>query len=92
MLKRNYCGEEEICCDNGQHAKLYYYLLSEKCDFCESYGAEISMEREGVWESVAVRHVTTSPARMYAMLERLQRNTVTPCALHDVILEELNKY
>lgn len=92
MLKRNYCGEEEICCENGQTAKLYYYLLSEKCDNCDSYGAEIAMERDGVWESAAVRHVTTSSARMQTMIELLQRNTVTPCALHDIMLEELNKY
>ncbi len=92
MPMRRYCGTEEILCDNGQGAKLYYYLLREKLESCESYGAEVVMQRGESWESAAVHHVTTSPARMESMLEQLRRNTVTPCALRDIILEELNKY
>lgn len=92
MLKRNCCGMEKILCDNGQEAELLYYLLRERCDGCESYGAEIVMHRDDEWESASVRHVTTSAARMQAMVEQLKRNTVTPCTLRETVLEEMNKY
>lgn len=92
MPRRSYCGEKEICLESGQTARLYYFLLCESYESCESYGAEIAMQCGESWESASVHHVTTSQARMQAMLEKLQRNTVTPCALQEIILEELNKY
>ena len=92
MLMRNFCGMEKIRCDNGREAELFYYLLREQCDGCESYGCEIVMHRDDEWESASVRHVTTSAARMQMMTEQLKRNTVTPCTLQETVLEELNKY
>ncbi len=92
MLIRNLIGAEEIVCDNGKKARLYYYLLREKWGNCDSFGAEIAMERDESWENACIRHITTSPARMEAIIERLQRGAVTPCCLQDIVLEELNKY
>ena len=92
MILRSYCGTKHIVCDNGDKAQLYYYLLREKCETYESYGAEIVMKRGENWERASVKNVTTSPARMEFMVEQLCRNTVTPCTLREIILEELNKY
>lgn len=92
MILKTYCGTREISCDNGQEAKLFYYLLREKCETYNSYGAEVIMKRGDLWESASVRNVTTSPARMEYMVEELCRNTVTPCTLQEIILEEMNKY
>ena len=92
MIRKTYYAEEEIQLKDGQTARLYYYLLSEDSHGCESYGAEVAMERGGFWETATARHITTSSARMRAMIELLRRNTVTPCTLHEIILEEINKY
>ena len=92
MILRSYCGTQKITCDNGQAAELFYYLLREKCETHDSYGAEVIMKRGELWESATVRNVTTSPVRMECMVEQLCRNTVTPCSLQEIILEELNKY
>lgn len=92
MLMRSLMGMEEIVFENGEKARLYYYLLREKWENCDSFGAEIAMERDDNWENACIRHITTSPARMQAIIERLRRGTVTPCCLQDIVLEELNKY
>lgn len=92
MLIRNCCGMETVICDNGQKAELFYYLIREQCNGCESYGAEIVMHRDEEWESAVMRNVTTSPARMQAMVEQLKLHTVTPCTLQEIVLEEMNKY
>lgn len=92
MKERTYIGNEDIFCDSGEVAHLHYYLIRESYNGCESYGTEIAMLRNGLWSSAMVRHVTTSPERMLAIIERLQRSTVTPCSLQDIILDEINKY
>ena len=92
MLKRSYCGEENITCDNGQNATLHFYLLEEKMGQNDSYGVEVSMVRSGDWDGASVHHITTSYSRMAALIERLKRNTVTPCTLQEIVAEEVNKY
>ena len=92
MLKRSYCGEEKIICDSGINATLYYYLLEEKSGDCDSFGIEVAMVRSGTWESASVHHITTSAALIDSLLERLKRNTVTPCTLQEIVIEEINKY
>ena len=92
MMLRSYFGSQEIICDNGQAAQLFYYLLREKCETNDSYGAEVIMKRGESWESASVKNVTTSPAKMEFLVEELCRNTVTPCTLREIIIEELNKY
>ena len=92
MMQRSYIGEEKIHCDNGQDAILHYYLLKEKRCNRDSFGVEVAMLRDGKFESAAVHHITTSAARMSLMLDLLKRNTVTPCTLQEIVIEEVNKY
>ena len=92
MLERSYCGEEKITCDNGINASLYYYLLKEKAGDCDTFGIEVAMVRNGMWESASVHHVTTSAPRIDELINRLKRNTVTPCTLQEIVIEEINKY
>ena len=92
MSNKNYYGETEIRLEDGRKAKLYYYILCRRCERCDSYGAQIAMQREEDWETASVHHVTTSKARMQTMLDKLMRNAVTPCTLREIVLEELGKY
>lgn len=50
--------------------------------FCESYGVCI---REQGGEVEQVPHITASAARIDELMDLLVRNTVTPCALRDVV-------
>ena len=92
MLKRSLFGHAQLAREGGENAQLYYYFLQEQGEFFQSYGAQIDMQLGAQWENASVRNVTTSPARMHAILEMLVKNCVTPCTLQDIILEELNKY
>lgn len=92
MSKQSYFGQTEICLENGRKAKLYYYILHQKWEHCDSYGARIAMQREDDWETASVYHVTTSQVRIRTLLDKLMRNSVTPCTLREIVLEELNKY
>ena len=87
-MKRKYCGEAKIICDNGLNATLYYYLLKQN----DGFGIEVAMLRSGIWDSASVHHITTSAMRIENLLDCLMRNTVTPCTLQEIVLEEINKY
>jgi len=50
------------------------------------------MERNGVWDSAAVKDITTSPKKIGVIMQVLQKNKVTPCTLQDIILDMENKY
>lgn len=86
-MERSCYGTRQMLCENGKAAEVYYYLLREP----SGLGAEIVMERAGERESAVVRCVTTSETRMRKLAALLYRNSVTPCALRDVIEDELNK-
>ncbi len=92
MAKKSLYDVKSVRCSNGDTALLSYYLLREKLGLCYSFGALVEMERKGNWESAAVRSITTSPERIQDVLWLLFRNSVTPCTLHEVVLEEINKF
>ena len=92
MVTKEFFGGRTVRCDNGTEAELLYYLTWEEQDGCIGYGAEIIMHRGGTRDSALVPNITTSKIRMGQILSLLCRNTVTPCALHDVIDEQLHKF
>lgn len=89
---REYFDARSVHCDDGRTAELLYYLTWEEHDGCVGYGVEIIMHRGGIRDSALFPGITTSKIRMGEILERLCRNTVTPCALHDIISEELHNF
>ncbi len=70
---------------------LFYYILQNDSE-PYAYGAEIAMECDGVWRSAGVHDITTSEKRIAALVQKLNINSVTPCALEDIVLDLLNKY
>ena len=92
MEKKRLFDTCQICCESGQQAKLRYYCLKEVSGFPESYGVLIEMEGEGKWESARAAHITTSFVRIGEILSLLSKNTVTPCTLHEVILDQINNF
>ena len=91
MLMREYFDARSIRCEDGRTAELLYYLTWEEKDGCIGYGAEIIMHRGGTRDSALIPNITTSKIRMGEILSLLCRNSVTPCALHDVVDEQLQK-
>lgn len=91
MVTKEFLGEKSVRCDNGAQADLLYYLVRESLEGCVGYGVEVIMRREGRRESAAISNITSSRFRMKELIAQLARNTVTPCALQEVIWEEQHK-
>lgn len=95
MLSRRIYEMTQLCGEDGAAIGLEYYLLCETIGNCQSYGAEIVLERGQERESAAARNLTTSPQRIERFLALLYRNSVTPCALpeilHDVLRENTSQ-
>lgn len=83
---RTLTGTRQIICEDGRTATLLYYLLRDS----DSYGAEIILLRGSERESAAVRNFTVSRSRAEALTALLQKNTVTPCTLHEVAADMRN--
>ena len=92
MAKKSFFDTKTVKCDDGVPIRLSYYFLRENEGLCNSYGALVEMERGSNWESAAVGKITTSAQKMEKLLELLCRNSVTPCTLREVVLEEMNKF
>ena len=90
-MEKSYYGAQRLLCENGETAELEYYILREPLGAYTGYGAEVVMQRPRDRESAAMRRVTTSRARMDALLRLLCENGVTPCTLRDVLEDELKK-
>lgn len=72
--------------EGREHIYDYSILVGEMAvspDFsCESYGVKV---RERGGETGEVPNITVNIARIDELMELLIRNTVTPCALRDVV-------
>lgn len=91
MLARRLFETARLRGDDGAELLLEYFLLCDEGGACRSYGAEIVLVRGAERESVCVRDITTSGARIARLLGLLHRNTVTPCTLYEVLDEALDK-
>lgn len=91
MLSRRLYETATVGAGDGAQICLEYYLLCDEGGACRSYGAEIVLVRGAERESVCVRDITTSDARITRLLGLLHRNTVTPCTLYEVLDEALDK-
>ncbi len=53
--------------------------------FVVQYGVEVCMNRSGVTESVQILHLFTDVEPILELIDLMQRNTVTPISVRDVI-------
>lgn len=82
MIQQPY-ATESIVCDGGSSADLTYLLLRQN----SRYGVRIVLRRNGRSEDASAYGLTASHTTALGLLELLRRNTVTPCALDDVLSE-----
>lgn len=80
--KQLFCRESVIC-EDGQVGYLRYYLFRER----EEYGILVEMRRGKNLETAAVSRITPSREKLISLLYLLSQNTVTPCALQEILWE-----
>ena len=73
--------------EDGRQRRCEYYVLVGETAVegglpCESYGVKI---REPGGDAAALPGLTVRPSRIDGLLELLQRNTVGPAGLRDVV-------
>jgi len=74
--------------EDGKPLALDYSILasSDKCTF-EQYGVKITEKNSG--EQAMAFNLTTSTRRIYELLDKLTRGSVTPIGLEDVLADWL---
>ena len=85
--KSLYC-KKELLCGDGESACLNYYLLKEG----EQYGILVAMQRGGNMEQVRAKGLTVHAEKIERLLELMSRNSVTPCALEEILRDLGNKF
>ncbi len=72
--------------EDGKPLALDYYILVNEGE-PEQYGVKIIEKNSG--EQALVFDLTTEAQRIYALVDKLSRNSVTPTSLMDVLADWL---
>lgn len=81
-------AEKQIIAENGTHLDLSYSIVVIGGDNePERYGVRITEKNSGHWAQAA--DLTVDSQRIYDLLDKLVRSTVTPTGLADVIADWL---
>ena len=88
-MERTWLRRERVCSDHGTELLLDYYLLTETDGAPDRYGVQITLHDGAREESAAAADITSIPARMRRLIDRMADGTVTPAGLPDVLADLL---
>jgi len=79
--------EVAVSDENGRPLSLSYFVLVDKDKRPARYGVKIQERNSG--ESSQILDLTTDTKRIYALVDKLAKHTVTPATLADIVADWL---
>ena len=90
-MRTVYTGSASCLDEQGKSMKMDYYITVKEIGLSafglESYGIRIEQEREGCKSAAQCDDITLSGSEIDLIAHMLQKGTVTPIALEDVVAE-----
>ena len=89
MRKKKLFCRKWLHCADGSQMRVDYFTLEDRGRIS---GVEIQSLRNGQREEAKAEGLPLVPEKIGELLSLLSRNTVTACALEEIVAEQMNKF